>query len=562
MRLSLRFFSIAATIAMSSSQWLMAEIPAGYYSRLDGKTGAELKTAVFEVINPHTEVSSYSNLPRYFESTDVYPDSRQWWDMYSNVQRFAPSFTGLNREHAFPKSWWKQNGSVEYTPAYVDLNHLYPADGPANQAKSNYPLGVTAANPKFDNGVSKIGYPISGQGGGAQYVYEPADEYKGDFARAYFYIVTCYQNLKWNSTWMLQQNDYPTLNTWALDMLLQWSRQDPVSQKEVDRNEVVYGYQNNRNPFIDFPDLAEYIWGDKVGEKFSPGSSTPAGDPNLINPVNNTALDFGQVAVGKTITSILYLKGENLSGTASVSISGTNKSMFTLDPTAAKPTLSTTVQASLLNAPNGYQLQVTYAPTEIGSHEAKIIIYDAKIPGSVFVTLKGEALGEPTLSRLTAYEASDITSTSYKATWSEAPEVIDFYLLTRQRFVNGEMIVETMECDENSAIIEDFDASDNESYYVQSSRLGFLSDPSNVISVSRSGISGIEEDCGLSVETYPGTLRFRCGEPQTGGRIFDATGRLFMLLPEITDGLEITLPHGVYLIVTDQHHSPIKLMAR
>lgn len=131
---------------------------------------------------------------------------------------------------------------------------------------------MTAANPKFDNGVSKIGYPVSGQGGGAQYVYEPADEYKGDFARTYFYMVTCYQNLTWNSTWMLQQNDYPTLNSWAVNLLLQWHRDDPVSQKEVDRNEVVYGYQNNRNPFIDFPDLAEYIWGNKVG-RASPRNS-------------------------------------------------------------------------------------------------------------------------------------------------------------------------------------------------------------------------------------------------------------------------------------------------
>ena len=200
MRNFLRQFALVAVVAAS---WLAvsAEIPAGYYSRLKGKSGADLKTAVFEVINPHTTVSSYSNLPQYFQKTDVYPSSRRWWDMYSNVVRNAPSFSGLNREHAFPKSWWKQNGSVEYTPAYVDLNHLYPGDGPANQAKSNYPLGVTGANPKFNNGVTKVGYPVAGQGGGAQYVFEPADEYKGDFARTYFYMVTCYQNLTWNSTW-------------------------------------------------------------------------------------------------------------------------------------------------------------------------------------------------------------------------------------------------------------------------------------------------------------------------------------------------------------------------
>lgn len=562
MRVSLRFFSFAATVAMTVPA-MLAEVPAGYYSRLEGKSGAALKTAVFEVINPHTQVSSYSNLPRYFEQTDVYPSSRQWWDMYSNVQRFAPSFSGLNREHAFPKSWWKLNGSVEYTPAYVDLNHLYPSDGPANQAKSNYPLGMTAANPKFDNGVSKIGYPVSGQGGGAQYVYEPADEYKGDFARTYFYMVTCYQNLTWNSTWMLQQNDYPTLNSWAVNLLLQWHRDDPVSQKEVDRNEVVYGYQNNRNPFIDFPDLAEYIWGNKVGESFSPGTvNPPAGDPILINPVNNTSLDFGEVAVGNKITSLLYLKGENISGTASIRISGTDRNMFTLDPAASSPTLTTTVSGALINSRNGYQLQVTYKPTSLGEHKAKITIYDANLVGTTTVNLIGEALEVPTLSRLTAYDASDITASSYKATWSEAPEVVDYYLFTRQRFVGGNMVEETIECDENYVVIDDFDASDNENYFVQSSRLGYLSEPSNVISISHSGISGINEDAPLTAECYPGIIRFRCGATQTDGRIFDTTGRLVMLLPEITDGLEITLPYGIYMVVTAEHRTPVKLIAR
>lgn len=83
-------------------------------------------------------------------------------------------------------------------------------------------------------------------------------------------MVTTYSNLNWNSNymWMLQQNSYPTLTRWAIDMLLDWSRHDPVSQKEIDRNEQVYLIQNNRNPFIDFPELCEYIWGDKMGQAF------------------------------------------------------------------------------------------------------------------------------------------------------------------------------------------------------------------------------------------------------------------------------------------------------
>lgn len=552
-------------VAIGAGSWLAgsAAIPAGYYSSLKGKSGAELKTAVFQVINPHTTVSSYSNLPQYFQKTDVYPSSKQWWDMYSNVKRYAPSFSGLNREHAFPKSWWKLNGSVEYTPAYIDLNHLYPADGPANQAKSNYPLGVTGSNPKFDNGVSRIGYPVSGQGGGAQYVFEPADEYKGDFARAYFYVVTCYQNLTWNSTWMLQQNTYPTLAPWAVDLLLKWHRADPVDQKETNRNEVVYSYQNNRNPFIDFPDLAEYIWGNKLGESFDPGSSSePGGDPILINPVNNTALDFAEVAVGSTTTALLYLKGESLSGNVSLRISGTDRNMFTLDPAAESPKLSASIPASLINAAGGYQLQVSYKPTAVGEHSAKISIYDGGTVGTTTVNLLGQALEVPTLSRLTAYDPSDITVTSYKASWSEAPEVVDYYLLTRIRTINGNMVEEKIECDENYTVIDDYDPSVSEAYYVQSSRLGYLSEPSETKFVSQSGISNVETDNPFSVESYPGCVRFRCAGVHTDVCIYDMTGRLVMSISEITDGHEITLPYGIYLVRSAQHPAAVRIIAR
>lgn len=269
------------TLSLAESLAALAAIPDGYYNRLDGKSGADLKTAAYEIISPHTKVSSYSNLPRYFQTTDVYPQSMRWWDMYSDVTRYAPSFSGLNREHSLPKSWWKVGNDVEYTPAYTDLFHLYPSDGPANQAKSNYPLGTVNISQKikFENDVTLVGYPVTGQGGGAPYVFEPDDEYKGDFARTYFYMVTCYQNLQWNTSylWMLQRNTYPTLTPWAVNLLLKWHRDDPVSQKETDRNEAVYGYQGNRNPFIDFPDLAEYVWGNKVGEPFRcRGAQLPA----------------------------------------------------------------------------------------------------------------------------------------------------------------------------------------------------------------------------------------------------------------------------------------------
>ncbi len=533
-----------------------AAIPDGYYNRLNGKNGAALKQAVHEVINPHTTVSSYSNLPKYFQVTDVYPRSDKWWDMYSNVTRYAPSFSGLNREHSFPKSWW---GGSQSTPAYIDLFHLYPADGPANQAKSNYPLGEVANATKLDNGVCKVGYPVTGQGAGAQYVFEPADEYKGDFARTYFYVVTCYSNLTWakNYRWMLQQDDYPTLAPWAYELLLKWHREDPVSEKEVDRNELVYGYQNNRNPFIDFPDLAEYIWGNKRGENFIVSTGvTPGGQAILTAPVAETTLDFGEVAVGSEAKALLFFKGENLSSPLSLLLGGQDKSMFTLD--------TRTINQQLVNSSTGYYLQVSYTPTEVGEHAARILIYDGGLPGTgIYVNFHGEAREVPTLSALTAYEASDITSDSYTASWSEAPEVIDAYILTRNRYVGGNVITEEMELDGEtpSVTISDFNASESESYSVQSVRLGFRSPASNVVFVSHSGISAVDAVSPLEATCYPGVIRIRTTVPHTDGRVYDAAGRLVMTIPTVGPDMELNLPGGVYILTTAEHPVPVKLIA-
>lgn len=113
----------------------------------------------------------YSQLPGYWQYTDVYPElvdgCKRWWDMYSDElclirsgQNAFQSFSGykMQREHSVPKSWWKLNGDVEYTPAYSDLWNLYPSNGAANQAKLNYSFGP-CQTATFDNGVSKVGTP-------------------------------------------------------------------------------------------------------------------------------------------------------------------------------------------------------------------------------------------------------------------------------------------------------------------------------------------------------------------------------------------------------------------
>jgi hypothetical protein len=102
-------------------------------------------------------------------------------------------------------------------------------------------------------------------------VYEPANEYKGDFARTYMYMVTCYEDYapNWRSTGtesMLYQNTFPVFKPYAISLLMKWHRDDPVSQKEIDRNNAVYAIQKNRNPYIDFPTLAEFLWGNSKGQ--------------------------------------------------------------------------------------------------------------------------------------------------------------------------------------------------------------------------------------------------------------------------------------------------------
>lgn len=562
-----------AAAAGAVSLLAFAEIPSGYYKPLNGiSEPAELKTAVFTVINPHTvpQVGGYDSyyyqgLPVYFRQTDTYPESDKWWDMYANIDLYAPSMAGLNREHSFPKSWW---GGSTTIPPFVDLNHLYPAERTANMAKSNYPLGCVdmGETVKFDNGVSKVGYPVAGQGGNSKNVFEPADEYKGDFARTYFYMVTCYQNLTWNPSysWMLQSNAYPTLAPWAQTLLLEWSRNDPVSQKEIDRNEAVYRIQNNRNPFIDLPGLEEYIWGNKKNQEFKvdTGGSNPSGTPVLFSPVENMSVDFDQVAAGGSTRRLLLFSGENLKGNVSVTVTGPDRKLFAIE--------QRTIAASSINASGGFYLAIDYRPTAVGSHTANLTVYDVDgwdAGRSLNVALRGEALARPSLSKIKALPPSDVTATSYVANWEvPAGEVVDYYILTRtHRLPDGhQTAVVTYQCEENSQLIEDFSNDLFDYYTVQSVRLGYRSPMSDAIHVGNGGFQTVGQTDAqpLQAIVYGSTVRFLCGETITGARLYDIAGRLLRELPPIERNTEMEFRPGVYIITVDGSTAPLKILIR
>ncbi len=250
-----------------------------YYQNANGKNGAALKTALCGIIYNRTE-KSYDYLWTAFRTTDS--RDGKVWDMYSDMTNyvFGSSAQGANysqegdsynREHSFPKSWF----GGEVMPMYTDLHHMYPTDGFVNNKRGNYPFGETKGNSyKSHNDFSKLGtctYP-----GYTGTVFEPAGEYKGDFARTYFYMVTCYEEklADWysknsESRATIDGSKYPGFQTWQLNMLLAWAAADPVSDKETARNNAVAGIQGNRNPFIDYPGLEQYIWGSKKDDTFS-----------------------------------------------------------------------------------------------------------------------------------------------------------------------------------------------------------------------------------------------------------------------------------------------------
>jgi len=236
--------------------------PPGYYDTAEGLAGQALRAALHLIIDNHTVVP-YADTWLSFTTTDDRPDGYVW-DMYSDVPGGTPPYlytfgtdqggvggvegTGYNREHSWPQSWF--NG---LSPMDSDLFQLYPTDNYVNNQRGSWPYGEVDSPAWTSLNGSKLG-PCSfpGYSGTA---FEPIDAYKGDFARSYFYMTTRYytEDAAWSTSDM---TDHADLLPWAIDLLLAWHAQDPVSEKEIDRNGAVFALQGNRNPFIDRPEFA------------------------------------------------------------------------------------------------------------------------------------------------------------------------------------------------------------------------------------------------------------------------------------------------------------------
>ena len=547
----------AALLAM----WIGAgaTIPAGYYNSLDGKSGQALKDAICNLTKQHTVLNYYS-LWNYFPETDCrLDDHRIVWDMYSDKTYYFGHTSGMNREHSLPKSWWGGYNETQGYAAYTDINHLYPSDGEPNMAKSNYPLGEVST-PYYNNGVTKVGSPKTGQGGGCSSVFEPDDRYKGDFARTYFYMACAYQNYTWKYTYMLTNNSWKSLNDWSIDLLCRWARNDAVSDKEVSRNDAVQKHQNNRNPFIDFPELFEYIWGNRQGEVFYVDDTNPQpvydGDPELITPTQGTVLDFGEVAIGKSLDYVLYIKGLGLNNPLSLQLYRYDYEMFNISVT--------TVSRTAANSAEGYPLTITYTPTALGEHTTRLLISDGGLTGSVGVELRARCVPVPTLSTLTALPASGINGTNYTANWQAANEQVDYYIITRTVYSNdnNEVTTETFTTgsgQETSYVFTDRRPGETHTYSVQSYRLGYMSEPSNVITLDASGITGIEADKPLQVLAVDGGILVKCSESVGRASIYNIAGQEVKRIDNLKDDMVIELPRGIYVLKTSTSHNAWKV---
>lgn len=351
-------------------------VPKDYYSKIDGLKKETLKSTLGGIIKNHTK-RSYDQLKTDYTSVYVVTGtSSQVYDLYSD-KKYNYSSGGWNREHTVANSWW---GGTK-NEAYSDLFSVIPSETKANSMKSNYPpaeIAGTVSSEK-DSGRIRVGKPKSGQGGGFSWVWEPYDEFKGDFARIIFYVATCYADINWgqsSSSQCIKKETWPTLQPWLYQLLLKWHNQDPVCEKEIEINDAVQKIQKNRNPFIDYPILADYIWGELTNVEFDLDEAIPHQHYNGVVPsetfaVSPTNINFGNVKIGVQQVATIKFTPNDLKNNVTVS-----------------STLGTVSQSSIpYYTTSNVEVTVTYTPTVAGNFSGVVTFTDGTTTKKVTISM-------------------------------------------------------------------------------------------------------------------------------------------------------------------------------
>ena len=364
MKRLLLVFSIClvAICAIAKSVTPASSLPT-YYQGINGKSDKALFDAVQTVTKTGYSSLGYDGLWTAYQHTDL-RDNGKVWDMYSDCSwtyksdqcgSYSSECDCYNREHSIPKSWY---GDTKSGPG-CDIFHLVPTDGKVNGMRSNYAFGeVSSATYTYDGaklGSAKSitiinGNTIAGNEGtsiscSASKVFEPRDEYKGDFARGYFGAMIRWANgdhqaFTDGDGGKIFSSSYTTgafgLTKYGVALLMKWHRQDPVSQKEIDRNNGIQQTQGNRNPFIDYPYLAEYIWGEKAGETLDLSKLITAYDSRFVLGESNGSLEGGSTVDPVEKCTITWLVNGEVYTTGNPTTSVNKGGLVSVLPSAPK----------------------------------------------------------------------------------------------------------------------------------------------------------------------------------------------------------------------------------
>ncbi|MFN2262044.1 MAG: endonuclease [Psychroflexus sp.] len=295
--------TILATMAFIFTLQLSAQAPTGYYDTADGLTGSELKSALNLIIDdiddndgfPFHQDQGYDALYTAYDgdfsgdTDNYYEEDGTVLDMYSEQPNSGDSYNynhfsnqcgnyngeGVcyNREHLVPQSTFNSA-----SPMKNDYFHVIPTDGSVNGARGSFPFGEVDGNVDYTstNGSKRGSNTFPGYSGT---VFEPIDEFKGDIARSVLYFAIRYENefsSGWDDNDVLANDSEQFFDQWYIDLLISWHIADPVSQKEIDRNENGFNFQGNRNPLIDHPEYVDMIWNP------DPDTEAPTPPTNLV----------------------------------------------------------------------------------------------------------------------------------------------------------------------------------------------------------------------------------------------------------------------------------------
>ncbi|MBP3711013.1 MAG: endonuclease [Bacteroidaceae bacterium] len=390
-----------------------------YYRKAEGLRGTQLKEALHDLIQPSYVLAYGGGVGKTwtgFWYTDQM-ENMQVRDRYSNVVRYLnpdmSAVSNMNIEHIWANSWW---GHIKNN-AYCDLFNLYPADATANGRKSNNPIGIVDGTVSYTNGVTKVGKSSSYRADSLITAWEPADQWKGDFARTYFYMATCYSHITslWTTTEGLltvDPNSPLLMRPWVYNLMLEWAEADPLDEIEQQRCDAIYEIQGNRNPFVDYPELCYYIWGNKSDEQFYCSEEHGA---EIFVPAASEEIDFGLHPLSRPFSAKVQVRGRGLNEGASLAVTD---EYFALD----KASLS----ANEIH--EGTDVSISVTPTEEGTYTTMLLL-----EGSGYV--QQTPLTVSFVDGIPAYPATDIvcavSSRRFNANWMnyqpDATYTLDVY---------------------------------------------------------------------------------------------------------------------------------------